>query len=476
MKIIQCDKKENSKVEVLVEVSREEYDLAAGKIFMKVRKSMPVPGFRNGKAPRRVVERIYGATVFLSDALELLYPDILKTISDEDDYKIVDQPVIADVDFKEEGGGLSVTVAFTAYPEVELGEYKGISATKVSSEVPESEIDAEIAEIRLRNARFEGVDRPAEDGDTAVIDFEGFLDGEPFDGGKGDGFELELGSGLFIPGFEEKVVGMTAGETRDIDLVFPDEYEPGLAGKAVVFKVSLIEVREKQMPDLDDEFAKDVSEFDTLSEYKADIRAKLEEERRKEADEAFEGALMDKIIDNMDADVPEMMIEKRMDAAMKSFAQRVAALDMDPMQYLQMMGTTPEAFRESSRSSSIRQARIALALDKIAELEGIEISDEEIEGEYAAAAERLGKEAGELRDNVDRDDLAHDLKLRAALKLVMDNAVAVDAADNEDGEGAAVKKPAAKKTAQKKPAAKQSADKEPAGEKPDDGMIDKGDE
>ena len=445
MNILQSEKKEKGLVEALVEVTPEEYDLAAGKAFIKNKKRISVPGFRKGKAPRRIVEKMYGADMFLNDSLEIMYPDILKLFIDNPEFKIVGQPRITDIDFKEESGGLDVTLTFTVYPEVTIGKYKGLSAPKGSYDVPESDIDKEIATIRLRNARIESVERPAEMGDITTIDFEGFLDGVPFDGGKGENYELELGSGQFIPGFEDKVCGMEIGEERDIDLVFPEQYVEHLAGKPVVFKVKLNEVKEKQLPDIDDEFAQDVSEFDTIDEYKADIRERLEKERKIQVDDAFESALMDKLIESLEADVPVAMVEDRMDHAMRTMSRQLSAYNMDPTQYLQMMGLTPEQFRENSRAGYEKQVKIALALEKIVELEDIQISDEDIENEYEEAAKEFNKDIEELKETVDKDSLTHDLKNRRAAKLIIDSAIAEEPKADEVEE-----KPKKKAKAKKK--------------------------
>lgn len=449
MKIVESEKLEKGLVEVLIEVSPEEYDAAAGKAFAKNKNRVSVPGFRKGKAPRRIVEKMYGADVFLNDSLEIMYPDVVATIMESGEYKIVDQPQIIDIDLEEIEGGLCVVVSFTICPDVTIGEYKGLSAPKESYDVPESDIDNEIATVRLRNSRIESVDRPAADGDIAIIDFEGFLEGEPFDGGKGENYELELGSNTFIPGFEEKVAGMKIGEERDIDLVFPEEYAEELAGKAVVFKVKLNEVKEKQLPDIDDEFAMDVSEFDTIAEYKADIRERLEKEKKSSVDDAFEAALMEKIIESMEVEVPDAMVEERMNFAMRNFTRQLSAYNMDPAQYLQMMGTTPEEFRESSRANSEKQVKVSLALEKIAELENIEISDDEIEEEYKKAAEELKKDVEELKKSIDKEALISDLKLRAASKLVIESAKAEKPKAKKEDKKATSSKPATKKTASK---------------------------
>ena len=463
MKILQSEKKEKGLVEVLIEVTPEQYDTAAGKAFIKNRNRVSVPGFRKGKAPRRMVEKMYGADIFMNDSLEILYPDLIKIVVETDEYKIVDQPQITDIDFENHEGGLGIKLSFTVYPEVKIGEYKGLSAPKDSCDISDEVIDSEIEVVRARNARIESVERPAADGDLAIIDFEGFLEGEPFDGGKGENYELELGSNTFIPGFEEKVVGMKIGEEREIDLVFPDEYAEELAGKAVVFKVKLNEVKEKQLPDIDDEFAMDVSEFDTIAEYKADIRERLEKEAKTRVDEAFESALMEKLVDGMDVEVPDAMVEERMDFAMRSFTRQLSAYNMEPAQYLQMMGLTPEEFKENSRANSERQVKVSLALEKIAELENIEISDEDIENEYKKVAEEVNQDIEEIKKSVDKEAIVNDLKLRAASKLVIDSAKAEKPKPKaEDSPKTATKKTAPKKTASKKTEPKKATTKKAA--------------
>jgi len=516
LKIRSCEKKEKNTYEIVVEVTHEEFDSAIGKAFIKNRKSVAVPGFRRGKASRKMIEGMYGASVFHPDALDILAPDVVEFADENTDLKTVGQPQISDVDIKEGNNGLDMVITVSVYPEVTLGEYKGLKAVKEAVEIPESAIDAEIASVQMRNARIEKAERPAQLGDITVIDFDGYVGGEQFEGGKAEGYELELGSKAFIPGFEEKVVGMSPGEERDLDLVFPEEYTPELAGKEVVFKVKLNEIKEKQLPELDDEFAKDVSEFDTLEEYKADIRKRLSDTRQNEVDAAFENALLEKVIENMEAEVPDVMVEAQIDLAIDNFVRQIQGYGMDPSQYLQMMGTTPEAFRESMRGMSEKQVKVSLALDKIAELEAFEISAEEIEKEYATAAERFNMEIAELKESVEEERIAADLKTRRAAKLITDTAVAeaptekiadvIDAAvedkkapvkakpkkaaDGEKKAAADAKKPAAKKpaaqkgadekepqakaaTAAKKPVAKKTAAakepaeaKEPAAKKP----------
>ena len=425
MNIKSNEKKEKRIVELIVEVGKEEFDSAVSEVFRKSRNSISVPGFRKGKAPRKIVERMYGASVFHSDALDIVLPKVLQLAVEETDLKIVGYPQIMDVDIKEEGG-LDVTIAMAEYPEVMLGEYKGLSAVKPKTDVPESEIDSEIAGIRLRNARIETAERPAINGDTATIDYEGFLDGEAFEGGKGEDYDLELGSNTFIPGFEQKIQGMTIGEERDIDLVFPDNYMETLAGKAVVFKVKLKDLKEKILPDVDDEFAKDVSEFDTLDEYKASIRGRLLAAKQSIADQAFENALMEKLVEAMEGEIPDVMIEEQLENSMNNFTQQISAYGMDPAMYLRMNNMTPETFSETMRASSEIQVKTVLALDKIAELEGIEVSEEDVESEYEDAAEKYGMEVDKLKESVAAETITREIKLKRAAKIVIDSAIAED--------------------------------------------------
>ena len=423
MNIISSEKKENNEVELVIEVEPEELETAVNKAFIKNRNRIAVPGFRKGKAPRRIIEKMYGVEIFLSDALDDILPDVLRYAMKETDFDIVGYPKITDVDVKDDNRRAEITLTAALHPEVTIGKYKGLSAPKPVIEIPDREIDAQIETTRERNARMEKVDRAAESGDIAVIDFEGFVDGVAFEGGSGDNHELTLGSGTFIPGFEEQVEGMKIGEIRDIDLVFPENYKEDLAGKPVVFKVKLNEVREKILPELDDEFVKDVSEFDTLDEYRADIREKIVNTRQQDVDETFENILMEQIVESMEAEVPDEMVEEQLDLSMKNFSSRLSSYGMEPANYMKMMGMTPEVFREKMRESSEKQVRIQLALGKIAELEGVVVSDDEIETEYKDASERYGMEIEKFKETVSRDDIIHDLKLRSAVKIVVDSAI-----------------------------------------------------
>ncbi len=485
MNVTSCEKKENSKAELTVVVSPEEFDAALTEAYKKSKNQISVPGFRKGKAPRKIIERMYGESVFYNDALDTILPGVCSTGIAENELRTVGYPSIDDVSF---GDDKSATVTYTVelYPEVTVGEYKGVSAVRPDVVVEDAEIDSEIAGVQTRNARIQTATRPAVNGDTVVMDFEGFVDGVAFEGGKGESYELTLGSNTFIPGFEEKLQGMSAGEERDLDLQFPDNYKEDLAGKPVVFKVKVIEVKEKLMPELDDEFAKDVSEFDTMDEYRASIREKLTESKKSEADKAFEDAVLSKVAETIEQDIPDAMVEEFVDNQMESMRRQLSSYGMDLPMYLQMMGADEKSFRDTMRPNALVQVKITLALEKIAELEKIEPTDEEIDQYYSELAERYNVELDVAKTSVPKASAEQDLKLRAASKLVLDAAVAEapeapaeekkpakkktttkKAAADDDKEAAAddAKKPAAKKPAAKKPAAKKPAAKKPADEK-----------
>ena len=461
MKLKSNEKKEKNEIEVIVEIESPELDTAVNKAYHKNKNRIAVPGFRKGKAPRKMIEKMYGPEIFLSDALDELLPEALRFAVNETEHNIVGYPKVTDVNMKENNATAEITLLAALYPEVTIGKYKGLKAPKAKVEVPASEVDKEVESARSRNARIEKADRPAKDGDITVIDFEGFVDNVAFEGGKGENYELTLGSGQFIPGFEEKVVGMAVGESKDLDLVFPEQYKAELAGKPVVFKVKLNEVKEKILPDLDDEFAKDVSEFDTLKEYKADIKKRFTEERQKEVDETFENILIEQVADTLEADVPEAMIEEQVENSMEGLTRQISAYGMQPAQYMQMLGITPEVFKERMRENSEKQVRASLALQKVAELEGLEINDEDIEAEYKNAAEQYKMKVEELKEKVPKKDIARDLKLKKAAKIVIDNAIAEEFKEplkDKKEEKESEKKTTAKKPAAKKPAAKKAAD------------------
>ena len=460
MNLLKSEKKENNEIEITVEVTSEELEASVQKAFLKNRNRIAVPGFRKGKAPRKIIERMYGAEIFLSDALDEILPQVARFVMTDTDLETVGYPKISDVDADNPSEGLKVTLIAALYPDVKIGEYKGLSAPKPETAVSDEEVDKEVDSMRTRNARIESVERPAVNGDVTVINFEGFLDGVPFEGGKGENYDLELGSGQFIPGFEEKIIGMTVGEERDLDLMFPDNYKEDLAGKAVVFKVKVNEIKEKILPELDDEFAKDVSEFDTLKEYRASIKENILKSREKEVDETFEGLLMDKLVDLLEAEVPEAMIDEQQDNALENLTRQISAYGMTPESYMQMLGVTPDQFRDRMRESSEKQVKVTLALTKISELEKIEVSDDEVEKEYEEASERFGVKVEEFKESVSRDALERDIKLKKAAQIVKDSAVITKF--EEDAEGKEKKE-----TKEKKPAAKKTADKKADSKKAD---------
>lgn len=457
LNIKSCEKKENNTAELLVEVDAEEFDSAIEEAFRKNRNRISVPGFRKGKASRKMIERVYGASIFHSDAFEVLAPDVADYAVKESDLKIVGYPQVSDVDIDEEAGGVAFTIIASLYPEFTLQEYKGLTAPKASVEATDGEIDKEIATVQQQNARIEKVNRAAENGDVAIIDFEGFVEGESFEGGKDENYELELGSGSFIPGFEDGMIGMSAGDTRDIDLTFPENYAEHLAGKDVVFKVKLHELKEKQLPDLDDEFAKDVSEFDTFIEYRESIKQKILLKKQADADAAFEDALMDKIVEAMDVQLPDVMVEEQMDVSMQSFARQASAYGMDPSTYLQLMNTTPAAFRENMRASSEKQVKAMLALERIAELEGVEVNADDIEDEYKEAAARFGMEVEKLKENVEETRISTDIRLRRAAKIIADNAIATEEEPEKPEDDIGEKKTAKPTAKTRKPSVRKSA-------------------
>jgi len=467
LNLLKSEKKENNELELMVEVTPEELEKSVNAAYMKNRGRIAVPGFRKGKAPRKIIERMYGAEIFLSDALDEILPEVVRFIMTNNDLDTVGYPKISDVDVKDPSVGAKVTLIAALYPEVKIGDYKGLSAPKPETSVSDEEVDKEIESMRTRNARIESVERPAQDGDTTVINFEGFLDGVPFEGGKGENYDLVLGSGQFIPGFEDKIIGMTIGEERDIDLVFPENYKEDLAGKPVVFKVKVNEIKEKILPELDDEFVKDVSEFDTLKEYRKSIMENILKTRTQEVDETFEGLLMDKIAELIEADIPSGMIDEQQDQALDNLTRQISAYGMTPESYMQMLGVTPDQFKERMRESSEKQVKVTLALNKIAELEKIEVSDADIDKEYEEASERFGVKIEEFKESVSRDALERDIKLKKAAQIVKDSAVITKFEEDAEApkkEEKKEKKPAAKKAPAKKASAKKPAAKKKAEE------------
>ncbi len=427
------EKKEHNLVNFTVEIDPKEFDSAVNRAYLKNKKSIYVPGFRKGKAPRMVVEGYYGADVFYEDALESLYPLAYELAVNEDKFKPVGRPTVADVNI---GDDKTVTITFESaeYPEVTLGQYRGLEAVKTVQPVTDDEINADIDRMRERNARMITVDRPAENGDIAVIDYEGFDDGKPFEGGKGEDHQLTLGSGSFIPGFEEQVVGMSAGEEKEINVTFPEQYHAkDLAGKPVVFKVKVKEVQVKELPELDDEFAKDVStEFDTLDQLRADVKARLEKGREDAAENLFRENLLQKAIDNMQVDIPDAMVEEKVDQMVEDYSNNMRQYGMTLEQYAGMMGLDMNGFRSTIAPSAKHQVQMELLFNKIYETENIEVPDSEIEDEYKKLAEQYDMEADKVREIIPADTIKRELGVLKAADIVYTTGVPVPEEKAED--------------------------------------------
>ena len=435
MKLTNVEKKEKNQVVLSITVEADVFEAACEKSYRKNAHSINIQGFRKGKAPRKIIEKLYGPEIFYDDAMNACIPDAYEAAVAEAGLKVVSQPSITDVDVKD--GEFVFTAVVYVKPEVSVKDYKGIEAEKDEAVVTAEEVEAELTRMQDRNARQVSVGREAKKGDIVNRDFEGFADGVAFEGGKGEKFDLELGSGMFIPGFEEQLEGKKAGDECDVDVVFPETYqEKNLAGKPAVFKCKINEVKENQKPALDDEFAKDVSEFDTLADLKADIEKKQQESKTASADNAFQERVMDKVIENLEADIPEAMVETQLDRVAEDFSYRLAMQGMEFESYLKMTGMTKEQFRQVFKPQALRQVRIRLALEKIAELEGLEVTDWELDAEFAKLAENNKMDVEKVKELLSAEDLKGDMLCQKANDFVIANAVAV-AKKEEAAEAAA---------------------------------------
>ena len=424
MKLTNVEKKEKNQVVLSITVEADVFEAACEKSYRKNAHSINIQGFRKGKAPRKIIEKLYGPEIFYDDAMNACIPDAYEAAVAEAGLKVVSQPSITDVDVKD--GEFVFTAVVYVKPEVSVKDYKGIEAEKDEAVVTAEEVEAELTRMQDRNARQVSVEREAKKGDIVNLDFEGFADGVAFEGGKGEKFDLELGSGMFIPGFEEQLEGKKAGDECDVDVVFPETYqEKNLAGKPAVFKCKINEVKENQKPALDDEFAKDVSEFDTLADLKADIEKKQQESKTASADNAFQERVMDKVIKNLEADIPEAMVETQLDRVAEDFSYRLAMQGMEFESYLKMTGMTKEQFRQVFKPQALRQVRIRLALEKIAELEGLEVTDEDLNAEFAKLAENNKMDVEKVKELLSAEDLKGDMLCQKANDFVIANAVAV---------------------------------------------------
>ena len=441
MSVKSCEKVEKSQVALTIEVGAAEFEAAIEKAYQKMRKKINVPGFRPGKAPRKIIEGMYGAEVFFEEAINIAFPDAYEAAVKEQELQVVGYPNVEMVgEVTREGFTFKATAP--VYPEVTLGEYKGLSAPKDEVKVTAADVEDRLKQLSDRNTRLVSVEREAKEGDTAVIDFEGFLNGEPFEGGKGENHSLELGSHSFVPGFEEQVVGMKAGDEKDIDITFPEDYHADLAGKAVVFKVKVHEVKEKEVPTMDDEFAKDVSEFDTLKDLKADLKKKIAEERQKEADRAFEDALMEQVAANITADVPDAMVETQARQYLDNFKMQIAQSGIPYDQYMKMTGMDESKLLEDAKEPALRQVRMDLAVAAIIKAENLDATDEEVEAEFQKLAEQYSMDIEMVKKYLQAEQVKDQLISQKAVAVVVDSATAT--------KPKAAKKPAAKKKTTKK--------------------------
>ena len=416
--------KNGNQATVVVEIDKELMENGVNKAYMKARKNIMIPGFRKGKAPRKMIEAMYGAHVFYEDGLEEIFPEIYDFAIASQEFKAIGRPNLTDMQISDDHI-VTLTLTTDVYPEVTLGDYKGIEVEKSEVKVTDEQVQAELDRMAQNVASTETVERAAEMGDTANIDFEGFDNGVPFKGGKGENHDLKLGSGSFVPGFEEQIVGMSAGEEKDIDITFPEDYHEELAGKAVVFHVKVNAVTTTNVPAQDDEFAKDVSEFETLDALKADIRAKAEEQAQKSIDAAFEQACVDKAAENTTVDMPNALVEAELDNQMERFAYQLQMSGYSVEQYAKMMGGDLSTMRNAFRPAAEKQAKVNVTLAKIIEVEGISVSEEDMTAEYEALAKQYSLELDKIKTMVPAEEIKASLENRKAVKVIVDAAVAV---------------------------------------------------
>lgn len=460
MKLTNVEKKENNQVELTITVEKDEFEAAMQKAYKKNVGSINIQGFRKGKAPRKMIEKLYGTEIFYEDAINFCYPEAYEKAVNEAELEPVDrQPALTDFDVKD--GEFTFKAVVTVKPVMTITEYKGLEAEKPSAQVTDEEVDAEIQKMADRNARQVPVERAAKSGDVVKFDFEGFVDDKPFDGGKAENYELTLGSGMFIPGFEQQLEGHGAGEELDVNVTFPEDYhEENLKGKPAVFKCKIHEVQEIQKPALDDEFAKDISEFDTLDEYKNDLKSKMGESAEVRADRAYEEALMDKLAEKLEGDIPEVMFENQLDQIVSDFGYRMSSQGIDFDTYLKMNGMEMDSFRKLFRAQAERQVKVRLALETVARLEDLSVSDEDVEKEFAALAEQYSMPLEQVKTLLAPVAIKADLSVQKAVEFVKENAKVAGAKKT--------RKTASKKTSKKESAEEASEAEENATEKAED--------
>ena len=423
MSVKNCEKREKSMVELTVEVSAADFEAAVEKAYRKQRGKINMPGFRPGKAPRKMIESMYGPEVFYEEAVNIALPDAYMNAVKEQELDVVGYPEVELLEVGKEGFSFKATVA--VYPEVTLGQYKGLEAPKAEVKVMAADVNARLKEMAERNSRMVSVDRAVKKGDTANINFEGFLEGVPFEGGKGEDYDLAIGSGSFVPGFEEQLIGMKAEEEKDIDITFPEDYHADLAGKAVVFHVKVNAVKVKEVPAIDDEFAKDVSEFDTLAELKKDVKAKMITEREEAANRAFEDILMEKVAEGLTCDIPDAMVEEQAKRFTDNFKMQLQSQGLSFEQYKQMTNMDEAALLEQAKEPAARQVRMDLAVGAIIKAENIEATDADVDAEYEKMAKQYGMEVENLKKYIEAEVIREQVVRSKAIAVGVDSAVAV---------------------------------------------------
>ena len=424
MALKSSNKVETNVYELEITVDAETFTEACKKAYMKQRKSIQIPGFRKGKATQGMIEKVYGEGAFYEEALEIVYPEAVVSAFDEAGLKVIDQPTDVEFPVMNKQDGVVIKMKVTTYPEVKLGEYKSLKGKMLDTEATDEDVENELKSMQDRNSRLVTVeDRESQMGDTCDIDFEGFVDGVAFEGGKGENYPLELGSNSFIPGFEEQVAGHKTGDEFDVNVTFPEQYEPSLAGKDAVFKCKINEIKTKELPELDDEFAKDVSEFDTLDELKADLKKQISERKEANAKTDYENQLIEQVVENMEVEIPECMNKQKCDEMIQDYSYRLQMQGLDLNTYLQYLGQTMEQFREQFMDGAKQQVKVKLALDAIVKAENIEATEEEIAEEIAKLAEQYNMEADKIKAAVPQEQLTDDIVTRKAVDFVVDNSV-----------------------------------------------------
>ena len=442
MEVKSIEKKEKNSAEITVSVTPEEFEAALVKVFNKNKKSIQIPGFRKGKAPRKIVEAMYGESVFYEDAINELAPDAYFFSVKEKELKVVADPSIEDAKVEDDK---SLTLKFNAvlYPEVELGQYKGLEAVRKAVKVDPAEIDMEVDQLRDRNATVQTAERPAKFGDTVVLDYEGFIDGVPFEGGKDEKHSLEIGSNSFIPGFEVQLIGTSAGEDTEVNVTFPEDYHAEeLKGKPAVFKCHIHEVKEKLLPEADDEFAKDVSEFDTLADFRKNIEDKLRKQKEDKTRDDFLDLLLAQVVDGMKVDLNDAMVDQRARQMVEDIGQRIQQQGISLETYLGWMGTNLADFTKSQRVNAEKTIRQELALTKIAELENITVTDEDRDAELQKLADQYGMELDTIKTFMDTERMDESILYKKAADLIIENATALPEPEPEKVEPAEAEKAA----------------------------------